>query len=212
MGHPSLEILKKAPENLKGFPKDLKFESKEPVCPGCAQGKMHAKSYPQSNKRVSQIYEMVHVDLMEMPIESYHKYKFVMVLLDDFSSHAWIFLLRKKLDASPAFKQWLATISKPDRHLNILRSNRGGELTSKEFESFLKSKGIIHQKSAPHEHQQNGQAEHVNHTLMDKAEAMRHNASLPRLWWEFSIETVVHIYNRTPLQRTKGKCPLENLQ
>jgi hypothetical protein len=50
MGHPSLDILKKAPENLKGFPKDLKFESKEPVCPGCAQGKAHARSYPQSDK------------------------------------------------------------------------------------------------------------------------------------------------------------------
>jgi hypothetical protein len=148
---------------------------------------------------------------MEMPIESYHKYKYVMVLLDDFSSAAWNFLLRKKLDAFPAFRQWLATISKHQRRLNILHSDRGGELTSAEFEAFLKSKGIIHQKSAPHEHQQNGQAEHINRTLMDKAEAMRHNASLPMMWWEFSIATAVHIYNRTPLQRTNGKCPLENL-
>jgi hypothetical protein len=46
---------------------------------------------------------------------------------------------------------------------------------------------------------------------MDKAEAMRHNASLPRMWWEFSIAMAVHIYNCTPLQRTNGKCPLENL-
>src|SRR5258707_1647515 len=47
---------------------------------------------------------------------------------------------------------------------------------------------------------------------MDKAEAMRLDASLPKSWWEFSIETAVHIYNRTPLRCTEYKMPIENLK
>ena len=34
---------------------------------------------------------------------------------------------------------------------------------------------------------QNGRAEHLMHTLMDKAEAMRHQACIPQSWWEFAF-------------------------
>ncbi len=62
MGHPSLEILKKGPTNLKGFPNDLIYKSKELICPGCALGKMKNRSYPQSTKRATKPFELVHVD------------------------------------------------------------------------------------------------------------------------------------------------------
>ena len=118
MGHPSLEILKKGPTNLKGFPDDLIYKSKELICPGCALGKMKNRSYPQSTKRATKTFELIHVDLLTMPIESYHKYKYFMVILDDYSSAVWGFL--------------------------------------------LKNKGITHQRTSPHEHQQNGCAECIN--------------------------------------------------
>ncbi len=38
---------------------------------------------------------------------------------------------------------------------------------------------------------------------------MRHEASCPPLWWEFSVETAVHLYNRTPLKRLQWKTPFE---
>ena len=60
-------------------------------------------------------------------------------------------------------------------------------------------------------HQQNGHVEHMNQTLTDKAEAMRLDAYCPKSWWEFAFETAVHVYNQTPLRRTRGKTPLENL-
>ena len=63
----------------------------------------------------------------------------------------------------------------------------------------------------PHIHQQNGRVEHFNHTIIDKAEAIRTHSSCPRSWWEFAVETAVHIYNCTPLERTKWKTPFENL-
>ena len=40
------------------------------------------------------------------------------------------------------------------------------------MELFLKMEGIEVQKSEPHVHQQNGCAEHIHGTLMDKSEAM----------------------------------------
>src|SRR5258708_7905770 len=51
----------------------------------------------------------------------------------------------------------------------------------------------------------------MNINKMCKAEAMKLDASLPKSWWEFSIEMAVHIYNRTLLRHTEYKMPIENL-
>jgi len=40
---------------------------------------------------------------------------------------------------------------------------------------------------------------------------MRHNSETPKNWWEFAIETAVHVYNRTPLERTKWTTPWQNM-
>jgi hypothetical protein len=49
-GHPSKDVLRRAKE-LKDFPNDLKFPEHPGVCRGCAEGKLHSKSFPESNSR-----------------------------------------------------------------------------------------------------------------------------------------------------------------
>jgi transposase InsO family protein len=91
------------------------------------------------------------------------------------------------------------------------RSDRGGEFLSHEFIDWLKTKGIKHHLSAPHVHQQNGHAERLNNTLLEKAECMRLHASCPKSWWEFVLDTALHVYNHTPLHRTNWITPFENI-
>ena len=58
-------------------------------------------------------------------------------------------------------------------------SNAGGEYKSDAFDRALLEKGIIINQSAPRTPMQNGRAEHLMRTLMDKAEAMWHQACIP---------------------------------
>ena len=76
---------------------------------------------------------------------------------------------------------------------------------------MLKDRGIEIIPSAPHIHQQNGRAEHIIHTIMEKGEAMRHDACIPQSWWEFSFEHATHVYNRTPMRRLNWRTPYEVL-
>ncbi|PIL37704.1 hypothetical protein GSI_01398 [Ganoderma sinense ZZ0214-1] len=76
---------------------------------------------------------------------------------------------------------------------------------------MLKDKGIEIIPSAPHIHQQNGRAERIIRTLMDKSEAMRHDACIPQSWWEFSFEHAAHLHNRTPTRRLEWRTPYELL-
>ena len=80
---------------------------------------------------------------------------------------------------------------------------------SNEFQTFLSSRGVTHQTSIPHMLQQNGRAERFNRTILEKAEAMRQHACLPKAFWQDAVETSVHLYNRQPMRRHDWKTPIE---
>jgi hypothetical protein len=85
--HPSEKVLRKFPSATLGYPPvDGKLSSGP--CSGCAQGKMHQRAYPPSFRQASKPFELIHSDLKSFPVESYHRYKYVIVFYDDYSSHA----------------------------------------------------------------------------------------------------------------------------
>ncbi len=212
LGHPSKQVIKMGSKTLKGFPPKIPILETLDPCKGCVKGKATSDSFPDSEKRATKSFELIHTDLMEMPIASYNKQKYIMVLLDDYTSHVWTLLIQKKSDVFVSFQHWYTLIkNKYSTSIVTLRSDQGGEFTSKQFEEYLKTNGITHQMSTPHIHQQNGRAERINRTIREKSEAMRLHASCPPSWWNFAIETSIHMYNCTPLRRTNWCTPIENL-
>ena len=208
--HPSKDVLAKAKEHTSGFPGKVEFPKDSPICRGCAQGKMHSKSFPPSNYRAKEPFELIHSDLKSFPVDSYHKYKYYILYYDDYTSHAWTVNLRKKSAAVTATRQFLAMVkTKYGKRVKKWMSDAGGEYVSDAFKTMLKDDGIEILQSSPHTPQENGRAERFNRTLMDKAEAMRHDACLPPSWWEFAVDHAVHVYNRTPIRRLKWLTPYE---
>jgi len=78
-----------------------------------------------------------------------------------------------------------------------------------ELQSFLCEQEIVHETSTPHVHQQNGRAEWLNQTLLEKAQSMQLEACLPDSWWEFAFATATHVYNYTSIKHLKWKTPQE---
>ena len=213
LAHPSDDVLRKATENTKGFP-DIDYSrlNKSPACPGCAQGKMTQKPFPSSDKRASEPFELIHSDLKSFPIESYRKYKYSIVYYDDYTSQAWTINLRTKDAALAATKQFIAMVeTQYQARIVNWKSDAGGEYTSKAFTEMLKDRGIKILQSVPHAHQQNGRAERLIRTLMDKAESVRLQACLPQSWWEFALDHATHVYNRTPMRRLGWSTPYQKM-
>ena len=90
-------------------------------------------------------------------------------------------------------------------------SDAGGEYKSRAFDDLFKGEGIHIFQSAPHTPQQNGHAECFMCTIMDKSEAMQHEACIPVSWWEFTITHATHVYNHTSLQCHNWCTPYEML-
>ena len=89
-----------------------------------------------------------------------------------------------------------------------MRSDRGGEYFSKEFDSFCEEHGIIHERTPPFSPQSNEIAERKNRTLTDLVNAMLETAGLFKEWWGEAILTASHVLNRVPT-KNKEKTPFE---
>jgi hypothetical protein len=173
---------------------------------------MPASAHPPSETRATAAFERIHSDIKSFSVQSYHKYKYFITFIDDYTSYAWITLLRTKGAAISALKQFLALV-KRQHNVNVREwmSDAGGEYKSDEFLKTLKDEGIKILQSAPYTPQQNGRAERFMRTIMDKAQAMRLEACLPQSWWEFAVTHALHCYNRTPARRLNWRTPYESL-
>ena len=81
--------------------------------------------------------------------------------------------MRKKSDAFHYFKMFAQlSHTHTGRKIKVLRTDRGGEYLSKDFESDLSSKGTQHQFTTAYTPEQNGVAERLNRTLINLVRSM----------------------------------------
>ena len=95
------------------------------------------------------------------------------------------------------FKEFKALIEHlSERKIKILRSDNGGEYTSKEFVSFCKDVVIKREITTPYNPQQNGVAERKNKMIMEVMKTTIHDQDLPMCLWEEASMAVVYVQNR----------------
>jgi transposase InsO family protein len=93
--------------------------------------------------------------------------------IDEFSRNTWIYFLRKKYEVFERFKEFKALVeNQTEKQIKVLRTDTGGELCENEFEELCKKCGIERKNTTPYTPQQNGVAERMNMTLMEKTRSM----------------------------------------
>jgi hypothetical protein len=133
----------------------------------------------------------------------------MITFIDDASGFSALHFLRSKADAVTALQNLITWAeAQTGYRLRSIRSDRGGEYINQSLRTFLSSGGIEHQISVPHTPQQNGRAEHFNRTILEKSEAMRQHACLPPSFWQDTVETSLHIYNRQPMHQLDWSTPI----
>ena len=91
--------------------------------------------------------------------------------------------------------------------LQKLRSDRGGEYLSAEFNKYLKDNGIKRQLTIHDSPQQNGVAERLNRTLVEHARAMLIGKNMPMFLWPEAINYATWLKNRLPSCAIPGENP-----
>ena len=79
-----------------------------------------------------------------------------------------------------------------------LRTDNGLEFCNKQFETFCEKEGISRHKTVVFTPQQNGLAERMNRTIMERVRCMMIQAQLPKGFWVEAVTTAAYIINMSP--------------
>ncbi|KAK8617349.1 hypothetical protein V6N13_080266 [Hibiscus sabdariffa] len=136
-------------------------------------------------------------------------YQYFITFTDDFSRYGYIYLMRHKSEALEKFKEFKNEVqNKHGKSIKTLRSDRGGEYLSQEFDELLKECGIVSQLTPPGTPQWNGVSERRNRTLLDMVRSMMSHTDLPTSFWGYALETAAFTLNRVP-SKSVQKTPHE---
>lgn len=96
-----------------------------------------------------------------------------------------------------------------EKKIKVLRSDNGAEYINKDFQRFQNENGFKHEKSAPYSAQQNGLAERMNRTIIEKVRCMLLEANLTKDFWAEVVYAAADIINVLPNSANDNKSPNE---
>ena len=138
-------------------------------------------------------------------------HQYFVTFIDDKSRFTAIYFVKRKYEVLQKFKEFEAMATNiTGQKIKYLRSDNGGEYSSKEFNYFLTLKDISKQRSVPRTPEQNGVAERMNRTIQETSRSMLHAAKLPNDFGGEAVATAVILRNRSPTKAVKDMTPYES--
>jgi transposase InsO family protein len=177
----------------------------------CLYGKKNWVIFPYGTKRVERILQLVHNDVFGPAlVPSLGKSMYYVSFIDDFSRNTWIYFLRKKYEFFYRIKEFKALVeNQTEKRIKVLRTNNGEKFCGNKFEELCKKCGIARQKTTPYTPRQNGVAERMNMTSMEKARCMLSGVGLGQEFWAEAVGTACYLVNRSPSSTLDEKTPQE---
>lgn len=168
----------------------------DPVCEPCLAGKMHARSFPSTGTVTTRILELVHGDLVEMPVRTAQGFRYFVGFHDDASSFHRVYLLRKKSEAFDAFmefKAWAELVT--GERIRVLQEDKGGEFVGKKWDAMYARTGIRARETTRKRPEQNGVAERANRTVVEGTCAVLAESGLAHSFWGEALLSFVDVWS-----------------
>ena len=114
------------------------------MCQECILAKQKKVSFPSKKFGTIEKLELVDTNLSgPSRTRGFYEERYFMILVDDFTRIMWIAFLKEKSKAFEKFKIFKNRVENESRvKIKSLRSNRGREFTSREFNIYCKEHGI----------------------------------------------------------------------
>ncbi|MBW0512354.1 hypothetical protein O181_052069 [Austropuccinia psidii MF-1] len=154
-------------------------------CQVCQLAKIRNRPHSQELPRADAPFLKIHMDTLQINPPTCRGYKYVLVLIDDFSRFNRIYLLSEKAQAEERIKTYLMEImNKLDITPAYLHTDCRGEFSSQLFLNHLASQGISPERGPPESPQTNGVSERFNQTLLSKIRCLLGQSNIPISYWD----------------------------
>jgi len=146
-------------------------------------GKYTKAPFPSSETSTTGILDLIYSDVsVRMSSPSLSGFEYYVLFIDDHFRTTWIYFMKTKDEVLKRFQEFKALLENHrGKKIKVLRSDNGGEYTSKEFIEFCGREGIKRELNVPYNPQQNGVVERKNRTIIGTTRSMIHDQGLPML-------------------------------
>ncbi|KAL4116577.1 hypothetical protein PRIC2_012029 [Phytophthora ramorum] len=210
MGHMNKDALAKTQCATTGMP--MMDRKSMTLCGSCMKGKQTVEHFPsRSMSKTTKVLQLVHTDVMG-PMKTKLKggARYVLTFVDDYSKYVTAYIISKKSEVPIKFKTFMNLYENQwGERIKYLRSDNGTEYANKEMDKMCALNGIVHQKTVPYSPQQNGVAERMNRTIMEKARGMLYYKGISTMWWAEVVSTSVYLINRSTTSTHSSMTPQE---
>lgn len=108
------------------------------------------------------------------------------------------------------FKDWCREVElEKGSTLKCLRTDNGLEFLSENFQKFCRENGIKRHRTVPATPQQNGVAEKMYRTILERLRCMLFESGLQKKFWEEVAATTAYLINKCPSSAIDFKTPDE---
>jgi hypothetical protein len=189
-GHIGYDNLEKIEQHQMVWGLDLKTAdiraAREHVCESCVMAKQHKTPFPTSDSKTTRRLELLHMDMCgPMQQSSLSGKHFLATFLDDYTKLSVVQTVARKSKVPAVIKEIISMLeTRSGERLQRVRTDGGGEYVNAELQSYFRGRGITHEKTAPYSPQQNGAAERLNRTIIERTRAMLFAANLPINLWD----------------------------
>ncbi|KAH9655442.1 hypothetical protein KPL70_022326 [Citrus sinensis] len=155
---------------------DLEF------CESCVLGNATRASFNRSIHNSNNKLEYVHSNLRGPAQQvSLGGNSYFLSIIDDYSRMVWVYTLKSKDQVFEKFFEWKNLVENQcDKKVKKLKIDNGLEFCKQRFDSFCAKEGIARHKIVRLTPQQNGLAERMNMTLMERVRSMLVQSKLPK--------------------------------
>ena len=212
LGYRSLARLASAKmvDGLAVPPEAFATAAHDGLCEPCVLAKQQRAPFPNSQSQSARPLELLHMDVCgPLPVASLGGSKYVVTFLDDFSRLSVVKPVARKSCVPDVVRATVELLENQSGvRLQKVRTDNGSEYVNSELGTFFAQKGVVHERTVPYTPEQNGAAERLNRTLMERARAMLVDADLPDYLWAEAVATANVIRVRSPAAG-KDKTPWE---
>ena len=180
-------------------------------CEPCVLAKQHRLSFKSGEHLSKNCLDYVHADLWgPEKFETHGGKKYFLSIVDDYSRRVWTFLLKTKDETFSKITEWKTLEeNQTGRKLKALRTDNGLEFCNVDLDEFCRANGILRHRTVRKTPQQNGVAERMNRTLLEKVRSLLFTSGLPKSFWGEALNTAAYLINRSPNRSIDMKCPIE---
>src|SRR3954464_13307341 len=129
-------------------------------CEACELAKHSRTVYPASGNKSLKQFDLIHSDVWGPTNNtSTSGCSWFVTFIDCYSRTTWVSLLKAKSDVLSVFQNFHKMIETQfGTHIKAIRTDNGTEYTNGAFQEFLRSQGIVHQRTCVNTPAQNGVA------------------------------------------------------